>query len=150
MSPKSLLRHPLVKSNLEDFTDAGFKTIIGDNLTDATKTDKVVITSGKLYYELLDKKPETTALIRVEQFYPFDSSLLKTELAKFKKAKSFTWAQEEPKNMGAWSFIRDYLDEACGAKVNCVARPASPSPASGYLKIHNKEQEKLIKDIFAA
>ncbi len=150
MSPKSLLRHPLVKSNLEEFTDAGFKTIIGDNLTDATKTDKVVITSGKLYYELLDKKPETTALIRVEQFYPFDSSLLKTELAKFKKAKSFTWAQEEPKNMGAWSFIRDYLDEACGAKVNCVARPASPSPASGYLKIHNKEQEKLIKDIFAA
>ncbi len=150
MSPKSLLRHPLVKSNIEDFTNEGFKTIIGDATTDAKKVENIIITSGKFYYELLDKKPDNTAIIRIEQYYPFDSVLLKKELSKYSGIKSITWAQEEPKNMGAWTFIRDYLEEAFDGKVKCVARSASPSPATGYLKFHNKEQEKLIKQVFSA
>jgi 2-oxoglutarate dehydrogenase E1 component len=150
MSPKSLLRHPLVKSNIEDFTNEGFKTIIGDATTDAKKVENIVITSGKFYYELLDKKPDNTAIIRIEQYYPFDSVLLKKELSKYSGVKSITWAQEEPKNMGAWTFIRDYLEQAFDGKVKCVARSASPSPATGYLKFHNKEQEKLIKQVFSA
>jgi 2-oxoglutarate dehydrogenase E1 component len=148
----------MVKSSIDDFTSSHFKTIIDSQNAEKKNISRVVVTSGKFYYELLAKQQEqkldNIAIIRIEQYYPFDSNLFAKIIEQYKNASSFVWAQEEPKNMGAWSFIRDYLDET-STKLNlkkgfeCISRKASPSPATGYLKIHNKEQDYLIKDVLA-
>ncbi|MDA0617521.1 MAG: hypothetical protein O3A66_02230 [Proteobacteria bacterium] len=146
MSPKSLLRHPLVVSQSKDFTKGSFQEVIGDEKTSAKK---IVITSGKVYYDILAEREKTNAdvaIIRIEQYYPFNSDLLKAELAKFKNAKAICWLQEEPKNMGAWSFIRDYLQEATLFPVKYCGRVASPSPATGFASVHAKEQAEIIAE----
>jgi 2-oxoglutarate dehydrogenase E1 component len=144
-SPKSLLRHKLVVSTMKDFTEGSFKPIITD--VEAKSAKKVVFTSGKVYYELLEaRKDNNTALVRIEQYYPFPSSMLKEEISVFKNAKEFVWVQEEPKNMGAWSFIRDYLEDAVDKKVSYIGRPAKPSPATGFTKEHAKEQSLIINE----
>ena len=149
MSPKSLLRHPLVVSEYNDFAEgSSFKTIIADSNFSTAK--KIVFTSGKVYYDLLAErekqgKTKDIALIRIEQYYPFDSKELKKELAKFTKAETFSWCQEEPKNMGAWHFIRDHLEEATnGKKITYIGRKESASPATGFASVHTKEQTKLV------
>lgn len=145
MSPKSLLRHPLVVSQVEDFTKGHFHEIISENKPDAKK---VIITSGKVFYDALSHRDKTNtpvAIIRIEQYYPFNSQLLKEELSKFKNAKEICWLQEEPKNMGAWHFIRDYLQEATPISVKFCGRVASPSPATGFGSVHTKEQTQIIE-----
>lgn len=147
MSPKSLLRHPLVVSAVKDFTQGSFQEIITDN----SKLDakRIVITSGKIYYDILSERNainSNVAIIRIEQYYPFNSALLKQFISEFKNAKEVVWLQEEPKNMGAWSFIRDYLQECTDITVKYCGRKASPSPATGFTYVHTKEQKSIINE----
>lgn len=157
MSPKSLLRHKLAVSKLEDFTNKNFQTVIGETgkLVAGDKIKKAVLCSGKVYYDLLqtrtDKKINDIALIRVEQIYPFPTEEIKTELKKYKNAEVI-WCQEEPKNMGSWHFINEFLEEVLVAlktkitRARYVGRVACASPATGYASYHTKEQKTLIEE----
>ncbi len=156
MSPKSLLRNKLAVSKLADFANQNFQTIIGETekLAD-DKVKKVVLCSGKVYYDLLqsrtDKKIIDIALIRVEQIYPFPAEELKEELRKYKNAQVI-WCQEEPKNMGSWHFISELLEEvliaikAKNPRAKYVGRVACASPATGYASYHAKEQKDLVAE----
>jgi 2-oxoglutarate dehydrogenase E1 component len=151
MSPKSLLRHKWVVSSVEDFTTWGFKPILWE-VEKLKKVKKVILCSGKVYYDLLDARQkkwvDDTALLRVEQFYPFDTALLQKELGKYKGYKEIIWCQEESKNMWAWNFVRDYISEGSGKNVQYIWRPASASPATWYAKLHAAEQNKIIEECF--
>jgi 2-oxoglutarate dehydrogenase E1 component len=157
MSPKSLLRHKSAVSKIEDFSNKNFQPIIAETekLAANDKIKKVILCSGKIYYDLLqargEEKIKNIAIIRLEQIYPFSSELLKTELKKYKNAQ-IIWCQEEPKNMGSWHFISEHLEEvltAVKAKNNrpeYIGRVACASPATGYASYHIKEQKALIKE----
>lgn len=157
MSPKSLLRHKLAVSTIEEFTSANFNTIITTlpQVKEADKVRKVIICSGKVYYDLFERiqaeKISDIAIIRLEQIYPFDSAELQKELKKYKNAK-IIWCQEEPKNMGAWNFVNELIEESLiaikhpNSRPAYVGRVASASPATGYGSYHAKEQKKLIDE----
>lgn len=149
MSPKSTFRHPKVMSKIEDITNGKFEEIYGDTVADAKKVKKVLLCTGKIYFDLIEKQEKDNrkdiAIIRIEQLYPFPETKVKMELAKYKDAKVY-WVQEEPENMGYWSFIiREF-----GWKVfeGFVARKKSASPATGFLKVHNEEQTALVNKAF--
>ncbi len=158
MSPKSLLRHKMVVSDLSEIAEnTTFLPLIDeiDSAINAKLVKRVVICSGKVYYDLLekrmDKKVLDVALIRFEQLYPFAKDAVVEILGKHNKAQDFIWCQEEPKNMGAWNFIQDRLNESLkDASINnrfsYVGREEATSPAVGSLKEHNKQQEKLINE----
>lgn len=149
MSPKSLLRHPKVVSPVEDFTSGAFQEVIGDENVDAKKVKKVILCSGKIYYDLLEKKDKDkrkdVALIRIEQLHPFPTKKVDALLKDFKDAE-LIWCQEEPENMGYWSYV---LRAYPNTDFKLVSRKASASPATGYAKIHSKEQEEIINNAFA-
>ena len=154
MSPKSLLRHKDACSPLEELANGKFQPIIGEiDELDAKKVKRVILCSGKVYYDLLaarrERKINDIAIVRVEQLYPFPKDELATELAKYPKATEIVWTQEEPRNQGAWYWFasRHHLDTQLGAKQKMllVSRPASPSPAVGYLAKHNEQQKALIE-----
>ena len=109
MSPKSLLRHPQVVSPLEDFATGRFQPILDDATANADKVEKLVLCSGKIYYELLAKKEElgceNIALVRLEQLYPLQQDKIDEVLSKYSNRKQLLWVQEEPENMGAWNYI---------------------------------------------
>lgn len=157
MTPKSLLRHKKAVSNIEDFSkDTYFKKIIGETDNNIGNVRKVIITSGKVYYDLLqhreDDKIDNVVILRLEQYYPFPHNELLDELKKYPDAK-IIWVQEEPKNMGAWTFVAPYIEETMidagnNARPQYVGRVVSASPAAGYLKIHIKEQQQLINKAF--
>jgi 2-oxoglutarate dehydrogenase E1 component len=149
MSPKSLLRHPRCVSPIADLTKGGFQELIDDaTIKKADKVKKVVFCSGKIYYDLLEKqeaeKREDVALVRLEQLYPLPYKQVDAVVAKYKNAK-FAWVQEEPANMGAWVYIL-----SCYRDVNwdVVSRKASASPATGYNKVHVKEQQDIVNKAF--
>ncbi len=149
-SPKSLLRHPKVISPLEEFTKGGFVELIDDkNTVAATKVKKVLFCSGKIFYDLLEEKENNknkeVAIIRMEQLHPFPEKKFDAILKKYKNAK-VAWVQEEPSNMGYWA----YMLRIASHKVNfeLVSRKASASPATGFAKIHKKEQEDIVKKAF--
>ncbi len=156
MSPKSLLRHPKVLSKLTDFTDGTFQEVIGDLTADTKKVERIILCSGKVYYDLeaaraeLDKaQAEKTALVRVEQLYPFPKHQLGLILKAYKGAKEIVWCQEEPKNMGAWFFTKPRLDdlvEELGLQwpVRYAGRDERASPATGSEKVHLYEQKELV------
>lgn len=158
MTPKSLLRHKKCVSHLNELTTgSSFNLIIGETekLVADSKVRKVVICSGKVYYDLLEARKEKgindVALIRLEQYYPYPEELLANKLKRYKNA-DVAWCQEEPKNMGAWVFLDRRL-EASIEKANIKARrpsyagrKATASPAAGYAKIHHKEQAALIDE----
>lgn len=149
MSPKSLLRHKLAVSSMKDFTAGGFKAIIPDSYNNYKTAKRIVFTSGKVFYDLLEERESRklendVAIIRIEQYYPFDSSALKKEVNNFTNIKDLIWLQEEPKNMGAWFFIHDYLEECTNKAVLYVGRPAKPSPATGFSAVHTKEQKQIL------
>lgn len=155
MTPKSLLRLPAARSVTEEFTEGKFQEVIDDKtVTDPAKIKRVIFTSGKIYYELQKEKElnsnSDTAIVRIEQFYPFPAEELKSITDKYDKANKFNWVQEEPKNMGAWNFILPRFWDLFRSKfkLNYVGRPESPSPSSGSTKIFTKQQEKLIKSAF--
>ncbi len=148
-TPKSLLRHHLCVSPLDELTKGGFKEVIDDVQADPEKVDKVVLCNGKIYYELFEEKDklknESIALIRIEQLYPLPKKQLMEIVGKYKNAKTFLWVQEEPYNMGAWPFIHMELNEI---PLKVIARPASGSPATGSSKFHHIRQRKIIEKTF--
>ena len=142
LSPKSLLRHPSVVSPMKDFVKGSFQEVIDDPSTDGKGIKKVVLCSGKIYYDLVEgqqkKKNKEVALVRMEQLHPFPEKQLNTVLKKYKGAK-LVWVQEEPANMGYWSYIIRNLQG-----LELISRKASASPATGYSKVHKAEQEKIV------
>lgn len=153
MSPKSLLRHPMAVSSLEELSTGVFHNVIGEvDELDADSVERVVFCSGKVYYELLDqrRKNEQTnvAIIRVEQLYPFPEDELKVEIAKYQHVKQFVWCQEEPQNQGAWYCSQHHFRAAIPEKgyLTYAGRNASAAPAVGYMSVHVKEQQALVHD----
>ena len=149
MSPKSLLRHPLCVSDISEFTTNNkFQEVLVDHET-ATKVKKVLICSGKIYFDLLERKTADkrtdVVLVRMEQLYPFAEAQIMSIFDKYKKAE-FIWVQEEPKNMGAWYYILNMLRKT---NIEVIARKASASPATGFKKIHDKEQKDLVDKAFS-
>lgn len=158
MTPKSLLRHKLAVSSINEMAEGTkFKPVIGENeqISD-DKVTKIIITSGKVYYDLLETRQKhnitNIALIRIEQYYPFPEKELLEELKKYKNANNIIWCQEEPKNMGAWDFIEPRIERVLtinklkASRPNYVGRRNAASPANGYQRVHSKEQEDLIKE----
>jgi len=156
MSPKSLLRHKEAVSTMDELANGTFHTVIGDvdNL-DAKKVKRVIVCSGKVYYELLayrrDRKIDDIAILRLEQQYPFPHEDYKNAVAKYGAAKEVVWCQEEPQNQGAWYRLRAMLRADIDAKkvLAYAGRAVSASPAVGYAAKHNAEQKTLIEDAFA-
>ncbi len=152
MSPKSLLRHPLAVSKLEDFTGGAFQEIIDDPLA-PKKPRRLILCSGKVYYDLhayrVANGIDDVALVRVEQLYPLHKDKL-AELAKAHAKAELVWAQEESQNMGAWTYIAPELESVFGRKPRYVGRDASASPAVGSLAVHKIELNALLKDAFKA
>jgi 2-oxoglutarate dehydrogenase E1 component len=149
MSPKSLLRHPLVSSPVEEFTKGSFREVIGDEYATAKSVKTVLLCSGKVYFDLVEEqqknKRKDVAIIRMEQMHPFPKTQLANELKKYKNAKVY-WVQEEPQNMGAWMYI---LNAMRSEVVDVISRKASSSPATGYNKVHQKEQKEIVERAFA-
>lgn len=150
MSPKSLLRHPKAISPIEDFTSGRFKEIIEDQDVKPASARKVVMCSGKVYYDLLEKrekdKIKDVALIRLEQLHPFPKKQVSDLLDKYTKGQEFVWLQEEPENMGYWNYIQRIYPERT---LKLISRKASASPATGFAKVHAQEQEQIIDKAFA-
>jgi len=153
MTPKSMLRHKLSVSTLDDLAKGGFQELIADETCkDAKKARRVVVCGGKVYWDLAEaaaeRKLKDVAIVRVEQLYPFPREALAAELKRFGAAKEVVWCQEEPMNQGAWYQIRHHL-EACLAKgqsLSYAGRARSAAPAAGHLSTHNAEQAQLIED----
>ena len=149
MSPKSLLRHPKAISPLDEFTSGSFQEVIGDDNVTAKSVKKVILCSGKVYYDLLERKEKDKrkdiALIRIEQIQPFPANQVNKILDKYKNADYF-WLQEEPENMGYWNFVQRVYKEK---DLTLISRKASASPATGYAKVHAQEQEEIINKAFA-
>jgi len=152
MAPKSLLRHKEAVSSLADFTDTCFHSILPETESGVKKPERVILCSGKVYYDLLahrrDKGIRNAALVRIEQFYPFNHERLREILAELGDYKHLVWCQEEPANMGAWSFIRPILEEVAGTRPLYAGRDAAASPAVGSLVLHRQEQARLVEDAF--
>ncbi len=149
MSPKSIFRNSLAVSSVEDIdTGSSFQEIIADDL-DAKSIKKIVLCTGKIYYDLLEARRKSNkndvALIRIEQLYPFPLELLNRELEKYNSKNEVIWCQEEPWNMGAWHFIYSRFAHLIKApKLVCISREEAASPATGYASMHAKEQEEII------
>jgi 2-oxoglutarate dehydrogenase E1 component len=152
MTPKSLLRHPEAVSSLDDLATGHFNEILAESLSAeaAAKVDRVILCSGKVYYELLDRRrkaeKDTIALIRVEQLYPFPEARISEELARYPNPKSVVWCQEESKNQGAWHFVFEQLLEIvkAPATVRYVGPEATASTAPGFKSMHIARQDKYL------
>jgi 2-oxoglutarate dehydrogenase E1 component len=151
MSPKSLLRHPKVVSPMEELTKGRFREVLPDNYVDKKKVKRVLLCTGKVYYDLLERqeadKRKDVAIIRVEQLHPFPEKQIEEQLAAYGNDVEVYWVQEEPKNMGYWAFIlRTYESR----RLTVIARKESASPATGYHKVHGKEQAEIVNKAFAS
>lgn len=148
-TPKSLLRHPRCVSTLEDLSEGTFQEVIDDVNVDIQEVRRLVFCTGKIYYDLLERKDKLNArdvaLVRIEQLYPFPDKQVKAILKKYNKAVAVLWVQEEPLNMGAWPFIRNRIPCEC---VIPVGRMESASPAVGLHELHMLEQEEIISKVF--
>jgi len=154
MTPKSLLRLPAALSTPLELIEGKFHNVL-DDVEKITNPKRVVLCSGKVYYDLLrerrEKKKDDVVILRVEQFYPYPENRIEALLETYSSAKEIYWVQEEPKNMGAWSFMMPYLMEQLrdGQKLRYVGRPASASPATGFLKTHEEEQAAIAREAIA-
>ncbi|MES2876986.1 MAG: 2-oxoglutarate dehydrogenase E1 component [Pseudomonadota bacterium] len=155
MTPKSLLRAKDAASPLSEFTKGSFQTVIPENKElKADKVKRVVVCSGKVYYDLVKKREEKAiddvVILRVEQLYPFPHKAFANELKKYPNVTDLVWCQDEPKNQGAWFFIQHYILEnmSSGQKLGYSGRAASASPAVGYSHLHQEQQKALIEGAF--
>jgi 2-oxoglutarate dehydrogenase E1 component len=152
MTPKSLLRLPQATSSLDEFTEGGYEPVIADPVGDSSRISRLVLCSGKVYYDLMSQKREhdRVAILRVEQFYPFPRQALADWIESFPGAKEVLWLQEEPRNMGAWVFMRSRLEAIISdeQELRYVGRAASASPATGSYTIHQLEQQQLLAEAF--
>jgi 2-oxoglutarate dehydrogenase E1 component len=146
MSPKSLLRHPKCVSPVEDLTKGSFQEVIGDTYAQAKKVKRVLLCTGKVYYDLLEKQQtdqrDDVAIVRLEQIAPLPKTQLDAILGQYKKAEVF-WVQEEPENMGYWTYLL-----RIGMNLPVISRGAASSPATGYAKIHTQEQADIVRRAF--
>ncbi len=155
MTPKSLLRHKEAVSDLRELSDGKFHNVIGDATADPKKVKRIILCSGKVYYELNayrnEHKREDVAVVRLEQQYPFPHDAFKAEIARYPKATEVVWCQEEPQNQGAWYRLRAYLRMDIDSKhiLAYAGRAVSASPAVGYAAKHVAEQKNVIEDAFA-
>jgi 2-oxoglutarate dehydrogenase E1 component len=152
MAPKSLLRHKLAVSSLDELAEGGFRPVIGDSLiADPSRVTRLVMCSGRVYYDLLERRQaeglEHVALLRIEQLYPFPWRLLREELARYPDIREFVWCQEEPKNQGAWYATRHKFEEIIGDENRLIytGRAALSAPAVGYAGLHVQQQESLVR-----
>lgn len=148
-TPKSLLRHPRCVSSMADLAEGFFHEVIDDTLPCQENVYRVIFCTGKIYYEILNRKDELqntdTAIIRVEQLYPYPKKQITCILQKYSNAKEYIWLQEEPDNMGAWHYFKKMFGER---KIWGITRPASGSPASGLHDVHVRTQKKIIDKAF--
>ena len=151
MTPKSMLRNKLAVSSLTELSEGHFQLVIPDTeVLDPKQVKRVILCSGKVYYDLLLKRRELlrndVALLRVEQLYPFPRDELQAQLKQYENVKDIVWCQEEPENQGAWYIMRHRF-EAClakGQRLHYAGRPAAAAPAVGYMKLHLQQQAELI------
>ena len=169
MTPKSLLRHKICVSNLDDFSKKNsFHRILEDHafekkngfleLEKSKNINKVIMCSGKIYFDLLEArekyKRRDVVLLRIEQLYPFPAKSLVKSIKPYAKNAEFIWCQEEPKNMGAWSHVRDYIQwtldfiKANNKNVSYIGRAPAASPATGYAKRHVAQQKEILEKVF--
>ncbi len=157
MTPKSLLRHPKCVSKLSDMAeDTTFREVLDDEnlLAAPDRVTRLILCSGKVYYDLLEFREEhkikNAAIIRIEQLYPLNYEMLKEIVAKYPRAqKKWIWCQEEPRNMGAFYYIRPRLEEISNHKLRYSGRERSSSPAAGSKAIHSLEQANLVESAFS-
>ncbi|MCF2950172.1 2-oxoglutarate dehydrogenase E1 component [Paraglaciecola aquimarina] len=153
MSPKSLLRHPLATSSMEELSEGVFHNVIDeiDNIS-PSKVKRVVMCSGKVYYDLLEQRrkndQDDVAIVRIEQLYPFPHEEMGQIASKYKTAKDWVWCQEEPQNQGAWYCSQHHFWSSLpqNATLTYAGRQASASPAVGYISVHNQQQKDLVDD----
>ncbi|AZF62867.1 MULTISPECIES: 2-oxoglutarate dehydrogenase E1 component [Pseudomonas] len=158
LTPKSLLRHKLAISTLEDLADGSFQTVIPEiDTLDAAKVTRLILCSGKVYYDLLEKRRaegrEDIAIVRIEQLYPFPEDDLMEAIAPYTNLTNVVWCQEEPMNQGAWYSSQHHLrrsigNHKTGLGLEYAGRDASAAPACGYASMHAEQQEKLLQDAF--
>ncbi len=155
MTPKSLLRHKLSVSPLEELVNGRFQPVIDEiDAIDPERVEQVVLCSGKVYFDLLEERRlqgiDNVALLRLEQIHPFPREYLKAAIGRYPNMKQLIWCQEEPKNQGAWYQIYYYLrklrSKELGQRLRYVGREGSPAPAVGYYKLHVEQQRKLVSD----
>ena len=151
-TPKSLFRNPACVSSLDDLVGGNFQEVIPAPVTDKT-IKKLLICSGKIYYDLLERQQrdqrDDVSIVRVEQLYPLRLDLLKEAMSVGLPGTRFAWVQEEPKNMGAWHYIRPHLNRTVGREVGYCGRAEEAAPAVGSHKLHKEEQDKIIEEAFA-
>jgi len=159
MTPKSLLRHPKVVSTVDELASGVFRTVLDDpTLLDGAKDpgaiQRILLCTGKVYYEVAAARDargaSNVAVVRLEQLYPYPQQELAAVLARYGSAKEVVWVQEEPRNMGAWAFLRGHLRPMLGPQyvLGYAGRPRSASPAPGLLKRHQREQADLLNQAF--
>ena len=155
MTPKSLLRLPAASSSIGELQTGGFQPVIDDaRISDRGQVRRIVVCSGKVFYDLdtarnADGSVRTdVAVIRLEQFYPFPATRLADIFASYPNAAEIVWTQEEPQNMGGWTFVEPRIEAIlpANATLQYIGRDASASPATGSYAIHNLEQAKLVND----
>lgn len=154
MSPKSLLRHPLCTSSLEELADGTFQAAIGevDDIA-PEQVKRIVFCAGKVYYDLLDQRRQNdqqdVVIIRIEQLYPFPMDDVRQLVSQYPQVTDYVWCQEEPQNQGAWYCSQHNFRAAIpeGAQIRYAGRPASASPAVGYMSVHQKQQKALVADV---
>jgi 2-oxoglutarate dehydrogenase E1 component len=153
MQPKSLLRLPEAASRLSDLTDASFQTVIDDSAVAESREQvkRLVFCTGKLYYDLAAQRAPHVALVRVEQLYPWPHDEVARIVDLYPSAQEVVWAQEEPKNMGAWTYVSPRLRVSTGNAmiVRYIGRPERASPAEGYQSAHKMEQERIVAEVVA-
>ena len=156
ISPKSLLRNPMATSSLEELINGSFMPVIDDIIENRKKIKKVILCSGKVFYDLIQKKKdlnsEEVAIVRIEQLYSFPYDELELILRKYNNSIEFIWCQEEPANQGAWFShrhrIQRVLDRFSKNQIKLISRPSASAPAVGLNKLHRKQQENLINEAF--
>ena len=162
MSPKSLLRHKLAVSPLEDLANGKFETVLAEmDSLDNNQVTRLVLCGGKVYYDLLEKRREdnlqNVAIVRIEQLYPLPERRILEEIAKYPNLSEIVWAQEEPRNQGAWYYLAPHLFRLIAPPkpatrptrahlLEPVARPPSAAPAAGSMKMHAAQQQKVVND----
>lgn len=148
-TPKSLLRDSRCTSGIEDLTEGKFQEVIDDDYADAKKVKRLIFCTGKIYYDLREKQQKDdrkdVAIVRLEQIYPLVESQVKAVMERFSEAEA-VWVQEEPMNMGAWTYLLRWRD--LFGDMKCISRKSSASPASGYASVHVKEQEQIVNKAF--
>jgi 2-oxoglutarate dehydrogenase E1 component len=155
MTPKSLLRHPLATSRLQDLTEGTFQPVLDDPKAraNAKHVKRVVLCTGKIAIELLAHQSRATtedvAIVRVEMLYPFPEEAVKTVLAGYPDMQELVWVQEEPRNMGAWSYMAPLLSALIDSHVrlDVISRPNRASPATGFWDMYMAEQEQIMTEV---